>query len=257
MNYNHKDPKNNPSNSAHHTKSDWNESDAGQHTHYIHRVDLDNEYDSEASQRDYQIDALENLDDWKVHHDDTDVRGWDLRTNTGAKIGTITNLIVDTGAKRVLYLEVETDSGLSEYNNSSYHDYVDASFHTYYETNDHHHILVPVGLVDIDNDEHRVIAAPNLTPAHFASSPRFEGIKKQRVTPVYQLLTAKHYSHDDDYYRAYYNDSDYNLYNYDNTAAITNPGFYKSDFFHRDRYRNRLSNRNVTGFDTGDNKYER
>lgn len=238
-------------NDPHYTNVNKHSSNAAKHTHYEKSIDASNEKAGEY--REYEIDALENLDDWKVHHDDTDVRGWELHTTTGEKIGTIENLIADTGAKRILYLEVETDSGLNKYNTDSYREYIDESFYTYYEKAENRHILVPIGMVSIQEEEEVVIAAPNLTPAHFASSPRFEGIKQRKITPLYQLLTTKHYSRDNDYYREYYNNYDLLEYSKSTTNKVHN-NFYESDFFNRDRYHNRLSNKKMMGFDSGARK---
>lgn len=240
----------NNENDPHYTNINKNSSST-EHTNYVRSTAPTDVTGSERGEyRDYEIDALENLDGWKVHHNDTDVRGWELHTSTGEKVGTIENLIADTGSKQVLYLEVETDSGLNKYNTTSYREYVDESFHTYYEDGESRHILVPVGMVDIM--ENKVTAASNLTPGHFASSPRFEGVKSRKITPLYQLLTTKHYSRDNEYYRNYYNN--YNLKEYSKSNTKMHDNFYKSDFFDRDRYRNRLSNKSISGFDTGARK---
>ncbi len=236
-------------NDPHYTNINKNSSSAANHTTYVKTDNTPNNRDL-GEYKDYTIDALENMDDWKVHHDDTDVRGWELHTITGEKIGTIENLIADTGSKRVLYLEVETDSGLNKYNTNSYRDYIDESFHTYYDNEANRHILVPVGMVDIGED--KVVATSNLTPAHFASSPRFEGIKQRKITPLYQLLTTKHYSRDNEYYREYYNN--YDLLEYSKSTTKVHNNFYESDFFNRDRYRTRQSSQNMMGFDSGARK---
>ncbi|HEV8580519.1 MAG TPA: PRC-barrel domain-containing protein [Thermoanaerobaculia bacterium] len=59
-----------------------------------------------------QIAPLRELKDYKVAHDDPDVRGWNVIGRDGRTIGEINDLLVDTGEMRVCYLDVELDRDL-------------------------------------------------------------------------------------------------------------------------------------------------
>jgi uncharacterized protein (TIGR02271 family) len=55
---------------------------------------------------------LSRLDDLKVASGQPDVRGWDVIASDGKKIGKVDDLLVDTNARRVVYLGVDVDRGL-------------------------------------------------------------------------------------------------------------------------------------------------
>jgi hypothetical protein len=65
--------------------------------------------DTEARSR---IAALRNLRGYKVAEGDPDVRGWEVAGGDGRRIGTINDLLVDTAAGKVCYLDIELDPGL-------------------------------------------------------------------------------------------------------------------------------------------------
>jgi PRC-barrel domain protein len=58
------------------------------------------------------IAPLKDLKDYKVAKDDPDVRGWTVTGRDGRKIGEVNDLLVDTVAMRVRYLDVELDRDL-------------------------------------------------------------------------------------------------------------------------------------------------
>jgi photosynthetic reaction center H subunit len=59
-----------------------------------------------------QIAPLKELKDYKVASDDPDVRGWKVIGRDGGAVGEVHDLLVDTGAMRVRYLDVELDHEL-------------------------------------------------------------------------------------------------------------------------------------------------
>jgi photosynthetic reaction center H subunit len=76
---------------------------------------------------------LGELGDYRIAEGDPDIRGWDVGTLDGRKIGKVDDLVVDTTAMRVRYLEVEVDRhalGLGE----------------------DRHVLVPLGTARLDED---------------------------------------------------------------------------------------------------------
>jgi hypothetical protein len=58
------------------------------------------------------IAPLKTLKDYKVASDDPDVRGWNVFGRDGRDIGEVHDLLVDTGAMRARYLDVELDRDL-------------------------------------------------------------------------------------------------------------------------------------------------
>jgi len=59
-----------------------------------------------------QIAPLKDLADFKVASGDPDVRGWNVIGSDGRTIGEVNDLLVDTAALRVRYLDVELDRDL-------------------------------------------------------------------------------------------------------------------------------------------------
>jgi len=54
-----------------------------------------------------RVVPLGQLDDYKVAEGDPDVRGWEVMSSDGRKIGEVDELLVDTNAMKVRYLDVE------------------------------------------------------------------------------------------------------------------------------------------------------
>lgn len=59
-----------------------------------------------------QIAPLKELKDYKVAKEDPDVRGWMVLGRDGRTVGKVHDLLVDTGAMRVRYLDVDLDHDL-------------------------------------------------------------------------------------------------------------------------------------------------
>jgi sporulation protein YlmC with PRC-barrel domain len=85
-----------------------------------------------------RIIPLDQLDDYKVADGDPDVRGWDVLSADGRRIGEVDNLLVDTGAMKVRYLDVEMDDDLIEGEGSR-------------------HILIPIGYARLDEEDDQIM----------------------------------------------------------------------------------------------------
>lgn len=81
---------------------------------------------------------LHDLDDYKVADGDPDVRGWDVKTADGKRAGKVEDLIVDTGAMQVRYLDVELDR-------------------TTLQLKEDRHVLVPLANARLDDDHDDVL----------------------------------------------------------------------------------------------------
>lgn len=84
-----------------------------------------------------RVVPLDDLDDFRVAGDDPDPRGWEVVAADGRRIGEVDDLLVDTGAMKVRYLDVGVDDGVG----------AEAD----------RHVLVPIGYARIDRDHDRVI----------------------------------------------------------------------------------------------------
>ena len=84
-----------------------------------------------------RIIPLDQLDDFKVAEGDPDVRGWDVFTADGRKVGEVDDLLIDRTAMKVRYLDVDIDDDLLT-------------------TDEDRHILVPIGYARLDEDDDRI-----------------------------------------------------------------------------------------------------
>ena len=112
-----------------------------------------------------QIGRLSDLDDFKVADGYPDIRGWDVKTADGSRIGKVKDLVVDTGAMRVRYLDVELDRSVRDLAR-------DAT--TPGDQGDDRHVLLPIGDLRLD-DDHDDVLVDNLSAAQIGALPRHGG----------------------------------------------------------------------------------
>jgi sporulation protein YlmC with PRC-barrel domain len=84
-----------------------------------------------------RIISLDQSNDFQVVEGEPDVRGWGVFGADGRRIGEVHDLLVDTGAMKVRYLDVEADPAL----------FTDES---------DHHILIPIGYARLDEVDDRI-----------------------------------------------------------------------------------------------------
>ena len=104
---------------------------------------------------------LQELDrsDFEIVKDEPDIRGWDVRNNTGRKIGEVEELILDAQEKKVRYMVVDLDDNELKL--------------------DHKKVLVPIGLAELDTKDDDVLI-PNVSPEQFNQLPDYD---RNQLTP--------------------------------------------------------------------------
>ena len=100
-----------------------------------------------------------DLDDFKFPQGEADPRGWDVRTVDGAKLGKVSDLLVDTGVSRVRYLEVEVDKDVAKKARRDF-------------------FLVPVGTARLDDERDDVIV--DLSVTELADVPAYDRTRFSR-----------------------------------------------------------------------------
>lgn len=101
-----------------------------------------------------RVVPLDQLDDFEIADGDPDIRGWDVHSADGRKIGEVDDLLVDRLAMKVRYLDVDLD------------DEVDRA-------GEDRHILVPIGYARLDEDDDRVVV-DSLTRADLETMPLYD-----------------------------------------------------------------------------------
>jgi photosynthetic reaction center H subunit len=82
-----------------------------------------------------RIIPLDELDSFEVAEGDPDVRGWHVYAGDGVRIGEVDELLVDTEALKVRYLDVELDE--AEGGREERHVLIPVGFARLHETDDH------------------------------------------------------------------------------------------------------------------------
>jgi hypothetical protein len=78
------------------------------------------------------------MDDYEIVDGEPDIRGWDIRSLDGRKLGEVDDLLVDTQQMKVRYVEVKLDDDLVP-------------------DDAHRHTVLPIGTAQLDEDEDEVI----------------------------------------------------------------------------------------------------
>jgi hypothetical protein len=101
-----------------------------------------------------RVVPLGQLDDYRVAQDDPDVRGWEVLASDGRKIGEVDELLVDTNAMKVRYLDVDVDDGVIG-------DGMDR------------HVLIPIGYARLERDRDCVMV-DGLAAADLQGLPSYD-----------------------------------------------------------------------------------
>ena len=100
-----------------------------------------------------RVVPLDQLDDFRVASGDPDVRGWEVMGADGRKLGEVDELLVDTAAMKVRYLDVDLDGDVGG--------------------DPERHVLVPIGYARLDREHDRVIV-DELAAADLQALPTYD-----------------------------------------------------------------------------------
>ena len=100
-----------------------------------------------------RVVPLDQLNDFKVADGDPDVRGWEVLASDGRRIGEVDELLIDTNAMKVRYLDVEVEDGLM--------------------AEPDRHVLVPIGYARLDRDRDCVVV-DNVASGDLRAMPAYD-----------------------------------------------------------------------------------
>lgn len=103
----------------------------------------------------HRIAKLTDLDDFQVADRDPDVRGWDVMSADGRRIGEVDDLLVDPAAMKVRYLDVEVHKD-------------------YRGGNRDNHILIPIGRAQLHERDDNVLVN-GLEASKVSTIPAYSG----------------------------------------------------------------------------------
>jgi hypothetical protein len=133
---------------------------------------------------------LEELSDYKVASDYSDVRGWDLIDAGNRTIGKVTNLLVSKKEERVVYLDDEVDRSLIEAGYKDVQAPAGEKVHGYINKDGDDHLLVPVGMVSLDEEQKKVLT-DQIGYDTFTRARRFR--KGDVIDREYEQNLLRHY----------------------------------------------------------------
>ena len=120
-----------------------------------------------------RVVPLDDLDDFKVADGDPDVRGWEVIGADGRRIGEVDQLLVDTTAMKVRYLDVDVEEEL-------------------FEGDEDRHVLIPIGFARLQDEDDRIIV-DRLDGARVGGLP---GYGREPLTRQYEHTVVRFYEPD-------------------------------------------------------------
>lgn len=133
---------------------------------------------------------LDELSGYKVADDDCDVRGWEVVDRDGRTIGTVDGLLVSKKAEKVVYLDVEVARELIGKDHETYTVQANEGAHEFLNKDGENHFILPVGLVDLNEDGKKVLA--NQTSYDMISNTKKFG-KGTDINREYELSAIRSY----------------------------------------------------------------
>jgi hypothetical protein len=149
---------------------------------------------------------LDELLDYKVAEDYTDVRGWDVKDADGRVVGFVDNLLVSKTAERVVYLDVEVDASIIEKGHDVYSK-SSTGINEFLNKDGENHLIIPIGMATISNDR-KDIVTNGITHDSFSKTKRFA--KGFLIDPDYEVATYINYRSETDRNQVVFNDNFYN-----------------------------------------------
>jgi hypothetical protein len=133
---------------------------------------------------------LHDLSDYKVAEDYPDIRGWKLQDASHREIGEVEGLLVSKSAERVVYLDIEVNDDLIREGHEVYGKPTADGVHEFLNKDGEDHLIVPIGLVDIDEDA-KIVFSNRVDYNRFSSASRFS--KENNISRDYELSVYKAY----------------------------------------------------------------
>lgn len=137
---------------------------------------------------------MDELTDYKIASDYSDVRGWDVVDANSRTIGKVDNLLVNKNAERVVYLDVEVDDAIIELGHDPFQTPVSEGIHEFVDKEGENHLIVPIGMASLDENNKRVIT-DKIDYSTFASTKKIT--KGQPINFAYEVNVVRHLGGDE------------------------------------------------------------
>lgn len=164
--------------------------------------------------KDKNLYRLDELSNYKIASNYSDVRGWTIVDAENRTIGKIDNLWVNKDMQRVVYLDVKLDKKLIEDNRNEVRDVIanDNGKEFVYKEGDSH-IIIPIGSVNINKDT-KIVMANSIGYDTFRNTSRYN--MEQNFDREYERRVMKSYYPENDPNYDSNDDTFYNRREFDN-----------------------------------------
>lgn len=137
---------------------------------------------------------MDELSDYKIASDYSDVRGWEVVDANSRTIGKVDNLLVNKNAERVVYLDVEVNDSVIEAGHDPYQTPVSEGVHEFVDKEGENHLIVPIGMASLDENNKRVIT-DQIDSSTFANTKKFR--KGEPINFAYEVNVVRHFGGDE------------------------------------------------------------
>ncbi|MFB9080320.1 PRC-barrel domain-containing protein [Flavobacterium procerum] len=146
--------------------------------------------------KDRNLYRLDELADYKVASNYSDVRGWKIVDAANRTIGKIDNLWVNKDMQRVVYLDVSVDKALIEESRKEVHNAIENQNEKEFVYRDGDtHIIIPIGSVSINKDT-KIVMANSIGYDTFQKTSRYNQL--HNFDRNYERSVLKSYYPDED-----------------------------------------------------------
>lgn len=160
------------------------------------------------SEKNKNLYYLDDLSNYKVDSDDSDVRGWEVRDTDSRTIGKVDRLLANKETKQVVYLDIEVDKSLIEDGHEVYAKPASEGAHEFLNKEGENHLIIPIGLVQLD-EENKKVLTNEIDHTTFAKTKRYrkgsELDRKYEITVLGQYFPEKTIDEDSLEDREFYN----------------------------------------------------
>lgn len=133
---------------------------------------------------------LDDLSEYKVDPDDSDVRGWEVIDADSRTIGKVDRLLANKETKRVVYLDIEVDQSLIEDGHKVYDEPASEGAHGFINKEGENHLIIPIGMVKLDDENNKVVSH-GINYDTFTKTKRIG--KTDKVDRKYETTILGHY----------------------------------------------------------------
>jgi sporulation protein YlmC with PRC-barrel domain len=133
---------------------------------------------------------LSELSDYKVASDQPDIRGWKIKDADGRTVGRVEDFVVHKNSERVVYVDVEVDPELIDIGRDPFQGQKQEGVSEYIDRQGDNHVIVPVGMVDIDKDQ-KLVRTDAIDHTTFRNTRRYR--KGSDIDRDYEVSVYNNY----------------------------------------------------------------